>query len=206
MTYKQIRDDTLRLLGRYSTAGAVIDESYNNQADYLDRIPSLVDDAQMLIATTVRPIPELYSLQLWLGKKQDGWLHFQLPEDFYRLSGRGLAVVRDGEFSRSHEFHLLGGTGLLVPEGLFGTVTLEYFRYPLPLGPEPEEDALPDNTPDTHALLPYYAAAHLAMADESYMYASLLHEFEARLERLRRPATAQRLAVADAYGGFGYEA
>lgn len=135
MTYKQIRDDTLRLLGRYSTAGAVIDESYNNQADYLDRIPSLVDDAQMLIATTVRPIPELYPLQLWLGKKQDGWLHFQLPEDFYRLSGRGLAVVRDGEFSRSHEFHLLGGTGLLVPEGLFGTVTLEYFRYPPPPRP-----------------------------------------------------------------------
>lgn len=205
MNYKQLRDDTLRLLNQYSVAGEEVSETYNNQADYLKRLPSLLDDGQMLIATTVRPITELMELKPYAASRMGSWLRFILPEDFYRLSGRGLAVVQGGDCFRSHEFQLLGGVGLLVPESLFGSVALEYFRYPCLFGTEPEEDAAADNTPDTHALLPYYAAAHLAMHDDSFLYASLLNEFEARLERLRRPATAQRMSVRDYYGGFGYE-
>ena len=205
MTYKQLRDDTLRLLNQYSVAGAEVSPNYNNQADYLKRLPSLLDDGQMLIATTVRPITELLELKPWAAARMGKWLRFALPDDFYRLSGRGLAVVQGGDCFRSHEFQLLGDAGLLVPESLFGFVALEYFRYPYPFGTEPEEDDPADNAPDTHVLLPYYAAAHLAMHDDSFLYASLLNEFEARLERLRQPATAQRLSVRDCYGGFGYE-
>lgn len=205
MNYKQLRDDTLRLLDRYTVAGEEVSESYNNQADVLKRLPALLNDGQMLIATTVRPITELMELKPSAGEKMGSWLRFILPEDLYRLTGRGLVVVRGGDCFRSHEFQLLGDAAILVPEGLFGSVALEYYRYPFPFDMAPEEDDRADNTPDTHAILPYYAAAHLAMQDDSFMYASLLNEFEARLERLRRPAEAQRLRVADIYGGFGYE-
>lgn len=205
MTYGQIRDDTLRLMNRYSMAGEKISESYNEQADYLERLPMAADDGQLLIATTVRPIMELFELKSYLGERIGGWLRFELPGDFFRPSGRGLIVIRDGEFSRSHEYHLLGTSALLAPEGLFGSVTLEYCRYPRLFGSKPDEAAEADNAPETHALLPYYAAAHLAMHDDSFAYAALLNEFEARLERLKLPARAERYSVADAYGGFGYE-
>ena len=186
-------------------AGEEVSPAYNNQADYLRRLPSLLDDGQMLIATTVRPITEVMELKPYAASLMGAWLRFILPEDLYRLSGRGLAVVQGGDCFRSHEYQLIGSAALLVPESLFGSVALEYYRYPCLFGTDPEEDACADNTPDTHALLPYYAAAHLAMHDDSFLYASLLNEFEARLERLRMPATAQRASVRDYYGGFGYE-
>lgn len=205
MNYKQLRDDTLRLLNQYSVAGEEVSEAYNNQADYLKRLPSLLDDGQMLIATTVRPITELMELKPYSATRMGSWLRFVLPEDFYRLSGRGLVVVQGGDCFRSHEYQLFGGAGLLVQESLFGSVVLEYFRYPYLFGSEPEDKVEADNTPDTHPLLAYYAAAHLAMHDDSFLYASLLNEFEARLERLRQPAVAQRMSVRDCYGGLDYE-
>lgn len=205
MNYKQLRDDTLRLLDRYTVAGEPVSESYNNQADALRRLPSLLNDGQMLIATTVRPIAEMMELKPAAGEKMGGWLRFILPEDMYRLTGRGLVVLKDGDCFRSHEFQLLGDGAVLVPAGLFGAVAVEYYRYPFPFDPQPKDEDRADNTPDTHAILPYYAAAHLAMGDDAFLYASLLNEFEARLERLRRPASAQRLSTEDRYGGFGYE-
>ncbi len=205
MTYKQLRDDTLRLLDRFSVAGGEVSPTYNNQADILKRLPSLLNDGQMLIATTVRPITELMELKPYSAARMGNWLRFILPEDFFRHTGRGLAVVQGGDCFRSHEFQMLGSAAILVPESLFGSVALEYYRYPLLFDLDADEDDRADNTPDTHALLPYYAAAHLAMQDDSFLYASLLNEFEARLERLRQPATAQRMSVRDSYGGFGYE-
>ena len=113
MTYKQLRDDTLRLLNQYSVAGEEVSPTYNNQADYLKRLPSLLNDGQMLIATTVRPITEMMELKPYAASRMGNWLRFILPEDFYRPSGRGLAVVQGSECFRSHEFQLLGSAALL---------------------------------------------------------------------------------------------
>ena len=118
MTYKQLRDDTLRLLDRFSVAGGEVSPTYNNQADILKRLPSLLNDGQMLIATTVRPITELMELKPYSAVRMGKWLRFILPEDFYRVSGRGLAVVQGDDCFRSHEFQLLGSAALLVPESL----------------------------------------------------------------------------------------
>jgi hypothetical protein len=56
MNYKWARDYTLELINQYSIAGAVTPESYNNQADYLARIPKMLNDAQIYVATTAGKI------------------------------------------------------------------------------------------------------------------------------------------------------
>ena len=56
MNYAWARDFALELINQYSVAGDPVLLSYNNQADYLARIPKLLDDAQNLVATTVRRI------------------------------------------------------------------------------------------------------------------------------------------------------
>ena len=58
MTYEQVKNQTLKLLNQYSVAGNKVEGSYNNQADYLKRIPELVNDAMVEIATTARKIPQ----------------------------------------------------------------------------------------------------------------------------------------------------
>lgn len=206
MNYAEIRDESLKLINQYSIAGSRINDSYNNQLDYLKRIPQLLNDGQMLIATTAKPICALKELRPCTAKPRGGFLLFPLPHDFFRLSGKGLAVFKRGEFSRSHDYRLLGEGSILVLKDLFGSVTLEYFRYPAEFGDDVCDDAEADNSPDTHRLLPYYIAAHLAMHDDAYVYSTLLNEFEARLERLKRAPNAERFVIDDAYGGAYYEA
>ena len=57
MNYGQVKRRALALAQQYSIAGVPVKESYNNQADALLKLPDLVNDAQLLIATTARPIP-----------------------------------------------------------------------------------------------------------------------------------------------------
>ena len=57
MTYGQVKRAALRLLNASTIAGSEIPLSYNDQADLVLAMPSLVDDAVMQIATTVKKIP-----------------------------------------------------------------------------------------------------------------------------------------------------
>ena len=56
MTLKDVTDVSLQLINQYSIAGTPVSSGYNNQQDYLLRIPLLVNDAQNYIATTARKI------------------------------------------------------------------------------------------------------------------------------------------------------
>ncbi len=208
MNYGEFRDAALMLADRYSTGGAALDAKYNNQADRLIKLPYFADSAQLLIATTARPIAALASLIPEDAEGAEGaYLRFSLPEDCWRLTGRGLGVVRGGEFSRSGDYLELGGGAILVPRASFGAVTLEYYRYPRQLGPSPEDGAELDNVPEAQAALPCYAAAQLMMNENnSFAYSALMGQFEARLERMRAALRAQEGLVRDAYGGPGNEA
>ena len=50
MTYGQMRDRVLMLLNQYSIAGGKIRVTYNNQADYLARVPGAVNEALPIAA------------------------------------------------------------------------------------------------------------------------------------------------------------
>ena len=50
MTYGQMRDRVLMLLNQYSIAGGKIRVTYNNQADYLTRVPGAVNEALVYLA------------------------------------------------------------------------------------------------------------------------------------------------------------
>ena len=62
MTYGQMRDRILMLLNQYSIAGGKIKVTYNNQADYLARVPAAVNDALVYLATTARRLRQVREL------------------------------------------------------------------------------------------------------------------------------------------------
>ncbi len=203
MNYGEFRGAALLLADRYSLAGKELDSQYNNHADRLLKLPFFAESAQLLVATSARPIPALFSILPERAEGTEGtYLRFSLPEDCWRLTGRGLGVVRDGRFFRSGDYLELGGGAILVPKASFGAVTIEYYRYPRPLGASPEDGAELDNVPEAQAALPYYAAAQLMMNENnSFAYAALMGQFEARLDRMREALRAQEGLVRDDYGG-----
>lgn len=200
MNYKQARDITLQLINHYTAAGQRIPDTYNNQADYLKRIPALLNDAAMQAATTTAPIREVDDLRNLRCDENGAWRVYTLPENCWQMASGGLVHYADEEFCRFHRYHPVGANKIAVPRDLRGEVQVEYFRYPRLLAADAKDEDELDNTLAVQMALPYYAAAQLVMQDDAFAFSALSNEFEARLARLaERPHTDLNI-VDDVYG------
>lgn len=204
MNYGQVKLASLRLINSATIAGTEIALTYNNQADYVQAIPLLVDDAQMYIATTVKPIAELVALDELPRSDAGSFWVYTLPDNCWQIMHGGLIRSFKNDLDRQainrfHDYRLYGKDRLFVPKRV-EHLALEYYRYPQSVGSEPDDSVELDNTPDTHAAIPYYVAAHLVMYDDSFRYASLYNEFETRLGRLGAPMRTETELMDDVYG------
>lgn len=199
MTYKWARDFVLQLLNQYSVAGTEVPESYNNQADYLVKIPKLLDDAQLYVATGSGKIRTLTDMESLTRRSMGAWVLYELPEDCWQVCSGGLIRMDGPQLHRYSRYRLLGDNGIAVPGELDGELLLEYFRYPALLGDDPVDSAPLDNTVEAQMALPYYAAAHMVMTDDAFAYSALMNEFEAKLARMGERRQAEITVVEDDY-------
>lgn len=199
MNYKWARDFTLQLLGQYSVAGSEVKTSYNNQADYVKRIPKLLDDAAVLLATGAGKIRTVTELKSLTKRRLGQWVLYQLPEDCWQVCSGGLIRTDREQLHRYSRYRLLGDNGIAVPQTLDGEMWLEYFRYPALLGDDPRDTASLDNTVEVQMALPYYAAALLVMGDDSFAYSALMNEFEAKVSRMGELPQGELTVIEDDY-------
>lgn len=196
MTYGWAKNYALQLMNQYSMAGEPIPESYNNQDDYLRRIPGLINDAQLLLAATEGAMRTTVPLEELEQERRGRWRVYTLPEDCIQMCAGLLRLDRPGRERR----YRMAGRRLEVWADE-DQLALEYLRRPNLLGEEPAEDAELDNTVEAQMVVPYYVAAHLLMYDNAFAYAALLNEFEQRRVLLREMTRTEWGLVEDAYGG-----
>jgi hypothetical protein len=196
MLYSEIKRATLGHIHRHTLAGSPIAPSYNNQADYLNRIPLLINDALVNIRTLVKPEPVV--MQLKHGKDHGDHTRHRLPDDFWQLKTGGVSVIRDGKFQRTNNYRLMGKDYLLTPKDS-GSYTVEYYRYPAQLPLSPADDFELEEDLEVIQTATYYAAANLMLHDDEFVYASLYNDYESRLGRISRGVRAEVQPVQDAY-------
>ena len=137
MTYGQLKADVLRLIHQYSIAGNKVATTYNNQQDYLNRIPSLASDARVYLATTARRLREVADLSDPV--EMGNWLVYTLPGDFWQLCPSGIIYVENnGNVARTSRYKLVGENKIAVPKPQ-REIKAEYFRYPVLLRSVPED-------------------------------------------------------------------
>ena len=202
MKYADIKRAVLSHINQYTMAGAQVAQTYNNQADYLNRIPVLVNEALVNIRTLVKPIPVVYSLDY--GEPYGGMMRYELPTDFWSLRSGGVSVIRDGKFRKTNQYRLQGKKYILVPED--GSYTVEYYRYPvqLPLDNTLTDSYELDEDPEVIQTATYYASAYLVLQEDEFAYATLYNDYESRLGRISPGITAEVQPVEDSYGTWGY--
>ena len=205
MKYADIKRAVLSHINQYTMAGTQVSPSYNNQADYLNRIPVLLNEALVNIRTLVKPIPVV--LPLTDGEPYGGMIRYELPTDCWTIKTGGVSVIRDGKFQRTNQYRLQGKKYILVPED--GSYTVEYYRYPVQL---PLDNTLTDSyeveeDPEVIQTATYYASAYLVLQEDEFAYATLYNDYESRLGRISPGITAEVQPVEDSYGlNWGYEA
>ena len=202
MNYGQVKNQVLKLLDQYSVAGNEVEPSYNNQQDYLNRIPGLVNDAVMEIATTVRKIPTVMGLCELPYEDLGEAYRYQLPRDFYQLISGGVVKTRGGTVLHTNLYQTQGRSFLIVPKAEAGDCSIEYYRYPMLLADRPKDTDELDNAPETHFAVPYYAAAFLASRDDPYLCALLNNKYDDKLAAMGAGLNAEVSQVSDVYG-FG---
>lgn len=200
MLYSEIKRETLSHLNQYSIAGAQIAPSYNNQADYLNRIPLLINEGLVNIRTLVKPDPVVY--QLTEGEEYGDMVRYELPEDFWNLKTGGVSAVINGKFTRTNNYKLQGKKFILVPGSEKGSYTVEYYKYPekLPLNPKEDFDLQEDL--EVIQTATYYAAANLILHDDPTTYSLLYNDYESRLSRISPGIRAEVDTVQDEYSFF----
>ena len=200
MFYSEIKRETLGHINQYSIAGSPIAASYNNQADYLNQLPILVNEGIMNIRTLVKPEPAVFALVE--GEEYGGMMRYTLPDDFWSLKSGGVSVIRAGQFHKTNNYRLMGKKFILVPKDADGQFSVEYYRYPNKL---PTDNTLTDTfelveDPEVIQAATYYAAANLVMYDDEHAYACLYNDYESRLGRISPGITVEVQPVDDAYG------
>ena len=209
MNYGQMEGRVLRLLNQYSVAGAPVASSYNNQQDYLNRIPGLVNDAMMEIATSARKIPALLRLCASDAEDLGQTLRFALPQDFYQFkTGDTFQLTEDGRLLHTNRYGLQGKQYLLVPKAELDPgerVEITYYRYPALLPERPAAETELDNTPETHDAAAFYVAAFLVIHDDSFQFASFYNKYEDKLAKMDRGLSVEMApweAETDNYGVY----
>ncbi len=203
MNYGQVKRAVLQLLNQYSVAGTPVADSYNNQQDYLNRIPALVNDAVMEISTTARKIPATLRLADLPREELGAQVRYQMPQDFYQLVSGSVVKTHEGTTLHTNCYTIQARRYLLVPREEAGSYTLTYYRYPTLLGEKPADTDPLDNQPETHYAVPFYVAAYLAGHDDSFLCALFHNKYEDKLAKMGPGVTAEAAQTADSYRFFG---
>lgn len=198
MLYSEIKREVLGHIDHYSMAGTPVAASYNNQADYLSRIPLLINEGLVNIRTLCKPSPVVLPLEN--GEEYGGMMRYELPEDFWSLKTGGVSVIRNGQFHKTNEYRLQGKKYILIPK-TDAAYTVEYYKYPnqLPIDKTLTDDFELEEDIEVIQTATYYAAANLVMREDEFMYASLYNDYESRLSRISPGITVEVQQVEDAY-------
>lgn len=197
MLYSEIKRETLGHINQYSMAGSPVAASYNNQADYLNRIPLLINEGVLNVRTLVKPEPVVFSLQS--GEEYGDMIRYELPDDFWTLKTGGVTVIRDGRFQKTNNYRLQGKKYVLIPKRAEGSYSVEYYKYPNKLPLKPEDDFELEEDIEVIQAATYYAAAQLVLLEDEFAYASLYNDYESRLGRITRGVTVEVQPVEDSY-------
>ena len=202
MTFSDFQRIVLQHLDQYSVAGQEVPASYNNQADYTNRICSLANTALRIIATNTAPLMGTFipAKNEYKGCTDlpNGLTKIEMPNDFWKMTGQGIPCFKDGEFHRNMHYQYLTDRAILVPTKELPHIMITYHRYPRKLfGGKNEELDCSDAAADCAS---FYVAAQLARQDSPYLYQSLYNEFEQMMARLLPPVTTETSMVEDVYG------
>lgn len=203
MLYKDFTNRVLQLINRYTLTGEQILPSYNAQADYLIRIPGLLDSAQQYLATTTKKIYSCMPLDWDMAEEREGFYIIQMPSDFFQLCGRGISRMRAGEYTAYHRYRWMGRDKIIIPKADAADMELHYYRYPFEVPIEPDDTFELDSTPDAQDAAAYYVAAMLLMEDNAFAYQALYNEFENRRQQMFELPQTEYDSVEDLYGNPG---
>lgn len=199
MTYGEFKTLVLKHIDQYTVAGEKVPLSYNNQADFVNKIPELTNIVLRMIATTTAPITETISASALADVMEmpGGWSKITMPKDFWRIHGSGILLMGGEELEISGNYRFLTNKEILVKTSEVSSMLIRYDRYPRKVqGVDAElldcEDAVAD-------CASFYVGAQLMRTEDPYVYQSMMNEYSSMMAQIATPITAEYVRAKDVY-------
>ena len=193
MTYAQCRDAALQIINQYSLGGTVIASSYNNQQDYINRIPNLINDAMTYIATKIQGIVDEFAPTL--TAMSGGWVKFNLPAGGLKFD-RVIKII-DDELVPVTGYKFITDKTIAIKATDIADSVCTYRRMPAMLAANPTDSTVLDIDEANARAIPYYVAAHIVEQDDPQQYAYWYNQFEKML--VVEDAQAESYTIDDLY-------
>jgi hypothetical protein len=201
MKYCEFRDYVLQLLNMYTARGSEFTERYNDQADFLARIPGLYNAAMLEIASVASPLVGVMQPDEEQVEDRGTYVAVKVPDDFMSMSGDGIPVLgRDGRMMRIKAYYMAGADTVMIRKDLYRHGTLEYYRTPLRLNIDyqaVEDEEVLDGTLEMQTAAAYYVAGMLMMQEDAFVYAALRNEYDDKLSQMKKRLRAEVFFVED---------
>ena len=203
MKYRQFRDFVFQLINQYSICGEPVTERYNDYADLEARIPNLLGLAMMNISLNGKPITGTLDIDALetagkLRSLSDGYTEVTLPDDFQRMTGDGIPILHHGRMARVKGYHLVADKLVIKTELMRNAIAIEYEKAPRDyaeiLNLE-EQDVELDGDREQQYAAALFVAAMLVMDDDSFVYANLMNEYEARVSAMGSRLSAEAMEI-----------
>lgn len=160
-TYRELKRKVLELINQYSVGGAAVSPDYNNQSDYIGRIPGLINDALQRIRTEARPRVDVRSFSNG-GTRYGDMTLYSLPQEYRVVKTGGVYRISDGKFEPFGGYRLLGEQSILFPaDG--ASYMMEYYCAPDYIPEDPDDESGTDEDPEILTAACYFAAAMLSV-------------------------------------------
>ncbi len=199
MKYGEFKSFVLGLINQAQARGVELDEYYNDQADYLQRIPGLYNAAMLELASeAVTLVGVMEPTQSSTVRSPEGFVAVAVPDDFIAMTGDGIPVVRGGQMTRIKGYYMVGADTVMIRSDLVENGVLEYRRRPerLPMDPaEIDADKQLDGTEEMQNAAAYYAAAMLVLQDDAFAYSALRNEYDDKLSEMKKRLRAETFFV-----------
>lgn len=198
MKYADIKRHTLEKANMSTIAGDPVPGTYNNQQDYLNKIPALINEALVNIRTLVKRNPVV--CELTEGEEFYNQVRYTLPGDFYCLKTGGVSRILKDRYEKTNDYRLQGREYILIPKKLAEVPhIIEYYAYPAQLPLNPDDDFDLNEDLEVIQTAEVYSAAYLVLPDDQFTYSVLYNDYESRLGRIMPGVTAEVTPVEDSY-------
>lgn len=116
MKYALIKRNVLEKINQSTMAGEPVASTYNDQQDYLNRIPALINEAIVDIRSSVKAEPVVFTLDDELCSELGGMLRWELPDNYNGMRTGGVSVIFHGHYMKYDGYTLQGRKAILIPK------------------------------------------------------------------------------------------
>lgn len=176
MTYGDSKKQVLALIEEYASNM----DNFTEDEDIALRLPYLFDLAyqelaqnKKIIASKVYPEKE---------EKGDRYSSYTLPSDLFQI--KSVFMMDENNRKGNVDYYIFGKNKIYIKDNTEGQTVVEYYKFPLNINEETEDDFYLELDQDAQSVLVYKVASDILKTDPSADYSAFATEYQRVLQML----------------------